>query len=387
MPLRSSFLLIILLGIVSLLGDITYEGARSIIGPYFFSLGASAAVVGFVSGLAEFLGYSLRLISGYLADKIKKYWSITILGYVINLFSVPSLALVKNWFQVGILVITERIGKAIRTPSRDTILSYATSKIGRGKGFGFHEAMDQIGAITGPLIVAWFLFYTKSYKLAFSILIIPAFLAILILLISMLLYPHPQKLEESTVLKRTKGFSKTFWLYAIAIGIYGAGYSDFALIAYHLEKLKILKPEIIPLLYALAMGVDAIAALVFGYLFDKKGFLILIFSILISIPFAPCVFLGNFHIVLLGMIFWGIGMGAQESIIRASVSLFLSKEKRATGYGAFNTIYGLFWFAGSFLMGLFYDISIYLLIIVSLSLQIISIPLLINVYKNSFKTM
>ncbi len=381
MSLRSPFLLVILLGLVSLLGDITYEGARSIIGPYFATLGASATVVGFVAGLGEFIGYSLRLFSGYFTDKVKKYWSVTIIGYIINLFSVPSLALVKTWPQAAILVLTERIGKAIRTPARDTILSYATSKIGRGKGFGFHEAMDQIGAITGPLIMASILFYTKNYKLSFSILLIPAFLAVFILFISIFLYPHPQKFEKEESLTKSKGFSKCFWLYALAIGIYGAGYADFALIAYHLKKTEILNNEWIPLFYAMAMGVDAVAALIFGYLFDKKGFSVLIFSVFISALFAPCVFLGNFYIVLLGMILWGVGMGAQESIMRAAISFFIPKEKRATGYGIFNAFYGFLWFLGSSLLGILYDFSIYALIMVSIILQLLSVPLLIKLSK------
>ena len=387
MTQKSPFLLVIFLGLVSLLGDITYEGARSIIGPYLATLGASATVVGFVAGLGEFIGYSLRLISGYLTDKIKKYWTVTFLGYFINLISVPSLALTKTWFQAICLVLTERIGKAIRTPARDTILSFATSKLGRGKGFGFHEAMDQIGAIIGPIIIASILFYTGSYKLSFTILLIPALLALLILLFSILLYPHPQKFEKEKSSIESKIFSKGFWLYVFAIGIYGAGYADFALIAYHFKKTKILIGSWIPIFYAIAMGIDAISALIFGYLFDKKGFVILIFSVLISFLFAPCVFLGDFKVSLLGMILWGIGMGAQESIMRAAISFFIPKDKRATGYGIFNTFYGFFWFLGSFFLGILYDISVYALIITSITLQLLSIPLLIKLSKTYLNKM
>ncbi len=378
---RSPFLLVVLLGLVSLLGDITYEGARSIIGPYLATLGASATVVGFVAGLGEFIGYGLRLISGYFTDKIKKYWTITFAGYFINLISVPALALTKTWFQAVCLVLAERIGKAIRTPARDTILSYTTSKIGRGKGFGFHEAMDQIGAITGPIIIASILFCTGSYKLSFTILLIPALLALFILFVSIFLYPHPQKFEKEESSIEQKVFSKGFWLYAFAIGIYGAGYTDFALIAYHLKKTEILTGSWIPVFYAIAMGVDAISALIFGYLFDKKGFVILIFSVLISSLFAPCVFLGDFNVVLLGMILWGIGMGAQESIMRAAISFFIPKDKRATGYGIFNALYGFLWFLGSTLLGALYEFSIYALVIISMLLQFLSIPLLISVSK------
>ncbi len=382
MDFKKGFRLVIFLGLVSLFADMTYEGARSIIGPYLATLGASATVVGFVAGLGEFIGYGLRLISGYISDKLKKYWSITLIGYAINLFSVPFLALAKNWIQAVFLVLTERLGKAIRTPARDTILSYITSKLGRGKGFGFHEAMDQIGAITGPLIVSAVLFFTQSYKASFAILIIPAFLALIILIVVMSLCPQPQRYEKKSFYIKNKGFSKNFWIYTIAIGIYAGGFADFALIAYHFKKMEILNYKAIPIFYAIAMGVDAISALIFGFLFDKKGISVLIVAVLISSLSVPLVFLGNYYLVLLGLILWGAGMGAQESIIRAVLPFFVSKEKRATGYGIFNAFYGFFWFLGSTLLGFLYDISIYTLITASITLQLFSIPPLIVLSKS-----
>ncbi len=347
MPSKSPFNLILLLGLVSLFGDLTYEGARSIIGPYLLTLGASATLVGFVAGLGEFLGYALRVISGYLTDRIKKYWGVTLIGYIVNLFSVPALAFAKSPFQVVTLILAERIGKAVRTPARDTILSFASESSGRGKGFGIHEAMDQIGAILGPLFVALLLFSFRDYKVAFIGLLIPALLAISILFLSAFIYQNPQRYEKGASFQGERGrFSSIYWLYVLAMGIYGAGYADFALIAYHFEKKDLIGPSLIPIYYAFAMGVDALSALLFGYLYDIRGLKILIFPILISSLFSPFVFLEELSIPLLGMLLWGIGMGAQESIMRASVSQLTPKEKRATGYGIFNTIFGLFWFLG-----------------------------------------
>lgn len=380
MPSKSPFTLIILLGLVSLFGDLTYEGARSILGPYLLTLGASATVVGFLAGLGEFLGYTLRIISGYLTDRIKKYWSVALVGYAANLFSVPALALAKTPFQVITLVLLERIGKAVRTPARDTILSFATESLGRGKGFGIHEAMDQIGAILGPLFVSLLLFAFGDYKVAFAGLLFPALLAISIFFLAARIYPNPQKFEKEPLIPGEKGrFSSAFWLYVFAMGIYGAGYADFALIAYHFEKKDLLAPSLIPVYYAFAMGVDALSALLFGYLYDKKGLRVLIFPILLSSLFSPFIFLEKFNIPLLGMILWGIGMGAQESIMRASVSQLTPKERRATGYGIFNTLFGLFWFLGSLLLGFLYDYSISTLILVSMGLQLLSLPLLLRI--------
>jgi sugar phosphate permease len=168
---------IILLGIVSLLADMTYEGARSITGPYLAILGASATLVGFVAGFGELMGYTLRFVSGYFADKSRQYWAMTIIGYVVNLLAVPLLALAGNWPLAAMLIIMERIGKGIRTPPRDVMLSHATSQVGQGWGFGLHEAMDQIGAITGPLIVALILYLHGNYQAGFAFLLLPALLA------------------------------------------------------------------------------------------------------------------------------------------------------------------------------------------------------------------
>ena len=380
--MKPATIFIVLLGFVSLFSDMTYEAARSITGPYLEVLGASAALVGLIAGFGEFLGYTLRLISGWLADRTGKYWSITITGYVINLLSVPALALVGQWQLAAVLIMVERIGKAIRNPSRDAMLSHATVKIGRGWGFGLHEAMDQVGAMIGPLIIAGVFYFHGGYREAFGVLLIPAAVAILILIFARILYPSPRDLEITKLFQmETKGLSKVYWLYLFAVALNGAGYADFPLIAYHFKKVATVSEQWIPVFYAVAMGVDALAALLFGYLFDRKGLLVLIISVALSAGFAPLCFLGGFYSALLGMILWGVGMGAQESIMRAAVALLVPMEKRGTGYGVFNTGYGLFWFLGSITLGVLYDFSISTLIVFSVILQLAAIPFLLKVRK------
>jgi len=365
---------IILLGIVSLLADVTYEGARSITGPYLALLGASGTAVGIIAGSGELVGYALRLVSGYIADRTGRYWLITIFGYTVNLLAVPLLALAGRWEIAAALMITERIGKAIRTPSRDTMLSHATKDIGRGRGFGLHEAMDQIGAMTGPLIVAAVLYVKGGYKASFGILLIPAILAITVLSVARHLYPKPKDLEKSSVALETKGFPLVFWIYLCAVALVAAGYVDFPLMAYHFKKGAIASDNWIPVLYAIAMGIDAIAALLFGRLFDRRGVSVLIVAALISSLFAPFVFLGGFYAAIAGIVLWGIGMGAQESIMRAAIANMIPANKRGSAYGIFNAAYGLFWFLGSALMGIFYDVSIPVLIAFSVIVQLASIP-------------
>lgn len=372
---------IVLLGIVSLFADMTYEGARSINGPYLALLGASATTVGFVAGLGELIGHSLRLVSGYITDRIGRYWAITLFGYAMNMIAVPAIALAGRWEIAAILMVTERVGKAIRTPARDAMLSHATKEIGRGKGFGLHEALDQIGAVLGPLIVATVLYFRNGYKTGFAVLLIPAMMAISVLLTARWLYPQPRNLEIVRPELETKGFSRKFWIYLAAVACIAAGYADFPLIAYHFKKTSNVSDAWIPVFYSIAMGVDALAALFFGYLFDKKGLSILIFAALGSMLFAPLVFLGNFPVALAGMAIWGMGMGAQESVMRAAIAGMVPANRRGTGYGIFNTGYGVFWFFGSAIMGMLYDFSLTSLIAFSIITQLAAVPLLFLVRK------
>ena len=371
---------VVLIGVVSLFADMTYEGARSITGQYLGSLGASATAVGIIAGFGELAGYGVRVLSGYLSDRTRGYWTITIIGYVINLLAVPALALAGRWDLAACLVIAERLGKGIRNPARDAMLSHATHEVGRGWGFGLHEALDQIGAVSCPLIVGAVLFFKGTYRYSFALLLIPALLAISILLVARFLYPSPQDMEV-TCQKSAGSFPKVFWLYLAGVGFIAAGYADYPLIAYHFGKGYAISKEWIPVFYAIAMGVDGLAALGFGYLFDRIGFGILVGAAVISAAFAPLVFFGGFSPALIGVILWGIGMGAQESIMRAAIANMISSERRGTAYGIFNTGYGFCWFIGSALMGLLYDISITSLVIFSVAIQLCAVPVLLLVRR------
>ena len=377
---------IVLMGFVSLLADMTYESARSLAGPYLNILGASAVVVGFAAGAGELFGYGLRFFFGLLSDKTQRYWTITIIGYIINMLAVPMLALANHWPLAVSLMIAERIGKAIRNPARDAMLSSATSSVGRGWGFAIHEAMDQIGAMTGPIIVMIVLAVTKnSYKYAYAVLAIPACLAIAIVIISRFIYPHPHKLEKDTTVVDDGKLPKVFWFYLAAVGLIAAGFADYPLVAFHIKQKAIFDDKWIPLLYAIAMGIDGVAALIFGKWYDRVGMLSLASAVVISAFFAIFAFASGPVMIVIGICLWAIGMGAQESIIRAIVADMVPKAKRGTGYGIFNAGYGICWFLGSTVMGLLYDISIPLLITFSMAAQFASLPLLITVKRKLVK--
>lgn len=372
---RSAIKFIILLGFVSLFADITYEGARSITGQYFAILGASGTIVGAVAGFGELVGYGFRLVSGYLSDKTGKYWLMTFIGYGLNLIAVPLLGLAGNWPLAAALIILERFGKAVRNPPRDAMLSCATQETGRGWGFGLHEAMDQIGAITGPLIVSSILFYQGTYQMSFGVLLIPALCALIVLACARMFYPRPQDLEMENPALQVEGFTKKYWFYIAAVCCVGAGYADFSLMAFHFKKTEIVSDVWIPIFFSIAMAADGLSALVFGRLYDKKGIVVLMFATVVAALFAPMAFMGDFNLALVGVILWGIGLGSQESIIRAVVANLVQKNKRGTAYGILNIWFGVFWFLGSFLMGFLYDVSLVSLIIFSISMQLAAIPI------------
>ncbi len=367
---RSAIKFIVLLGIVSLFADVTYEGARSLTGQYLAILGGSGAIVGLVAGFGELVGYGFRLVSGYISDKTGQYWLLTFAGYAINLLAVPLLALAGNWQVAASLIILERFGKAIRSPAKDAMLSYATKEVGRGWGFGLHEAMDQIGAITGPLIVSLVLYYNGTYQMSFALLLIPAICALSVLMAARMLYPNPSDLEKRTPELKIEGFSKKYWLYIAAVSLVAVGYVDFPLIAYHFEKMDEIPKVWIPLFFSVAMAASGLGALVFGKLYDVMGISVLIAATAISMFFVPLVFANGFYMALIGMILWGIGIGSQESIMRAVVADIVQMDKRGTAYGILNTGFGLFWFMGSALMGVLYDVSIFSLIAFSLASQL-----------------
>jgi len=374
---------IILLGIVSLFGDVTYEGARSVTGPYLATLGASASVVGLVAGIGEFVGYALRLASGYLVDRTKAYWLLTFIGYGL-LLSIPLLAFAGYWQLAAVLIILERMGKAIRSPARDTMLSYATKEVGRGWGFAVHEALDQIGAVIGPVVFSLVFLFHGGYREGFTLLWIPALLTLVVLAIARKKVPSPQKLEASgeTSKPNIQGkLPRVFWFYTVFTLFSVAGFANFQLISYHLKVQAIVPDVQIPIIYAIAMGVDALAALLAGKTYDRIGLISLLAVPLLTLPIPFLAFSHSYSLVLMGIILWGVVMGIQETIMRAAIADITPVERRGFAYGIFNTAYGAGWFLGAALMGLLYELSINYLILFAVIMELISIPLFLSIKR------
>ena len=354
---------LILIGLVSLFADVSYEGARSISGAYLATLGVSAFLLGLFLGLGEFFSYALRIVSGYLTDRLSIHWPMVFLGYIMIL-SIPLIAIANSWEIVILLLILERLGKALRTPARDAIISMATSKIGFGKAFGIHEAIDQIGAIIGPLMISIALFAGFGYRESFSILIIPTTIALFLLYFA--------KTEFREGVQRDANIGVSLHSYMLFALFSTSGLASFQLIAFHAELKRLIPPELIPLAYSLAMAIDAFAAIITGRLFDRFGFKSLILIPLLT-PFSVALsFSCN---IFAGIMLFGAVLGMQESIMRAGVAKITTVQKRATAYGTFNAAVGLGFFISGAVFGLLYD-RVELMILFSVICELISLLLL-----------
>lgn len=385
---KQAFLFIVLLGLISLLSDFTHEGARSIYGPFLGLIGASALVISFTSGLGEFIGQALRILTGYIADKTKKYWTMMILGYSVNLLVIPLLMFVQPniWQLAIILILFERVGKGIRAPAKSALVSFTTPHLGVGKAFAIQEALDQFGAFLGPLFVYVVLTLQEGselagYQLAFGLLGIFAILTLVILVYAKAKYPSPDQFEQNER-KSSLSANPRLIMYLVAVVFIALGFVDYPVLAFHLGTLGTINATYIPLLYSFAMGVDAIAALVFGHLFDKKGIISLAISTAISIAITPVFFLidGTFGVVF-GIFLWGISMGAQESILKAVIATLVEKDKRATAYGIFYSVFGASWFIGSLIIGALYEKNILAVVLFTSIAEFIGLIVLIAYSK------
>lgn len=369
-------------GAVSLLADFVYEGARSVTGPLLASLGASALVVGLVTGAGEAAALGLRLVSGPLADRTRRFWGLAIAGYALTVLSVPLLGVVGVLWAACALVIAERVGKAVRSPAKDTLLSHATAATGRGRGFAVHEAMDQVGALIGPLVVAGVLALTGGdYGPALGVLAVPAVAVLGLLVWLRARVPDPEAYEReltptATVADGQGRLPAAFWTYAAFTAATTAGFATFGVLSYHLVVRHLMATAWVPVLYAAAMVVDAIAALATGWLYDRVGARVLVVLPLLAAVVPALAFTNTVGLAVAGSLVWGAAMGVQESTLRATVADLVPSGRRATAYGVFAGVVGAASVVGGTLTGALYGSSIPLLIAVVVAIQVTALILL-----------
>ena len=388
--MSTAMVFILMFSVVSLFSDMTHESASSIRGAFLALLGASATVIGFVSGLGELVGYGMRYVFGRLTDRTHRYWPMIVVGYVLDIIAVPALALVgeHGWVAACALLIVQRMGKAIKKPAKDTVLSFAASQEGAGKSFAIQEMLDQIGAFLGPLLLyVIMLFKTDGsdynrYTFCFAMLAIPGALTLVLLWLTRRRFPNPEKFEPTPTVMVPFKMKGRFVLYIAGISLCAFGFIDYSLVLMHVSRLHLFSVSTLPLLYAGAMLIDAFSALFFGYLFDRWKSLALVASTLLSCTYALFIFgISTQWAIVVGVALWGIGMGAQESLLKAAVTTLVPKQSRATGYGVFECSFGIFWFLGSWLLGALYDYSLTAMIVVSIVAQLAAIPLYVLSHK------
>ena len=369
-----AFTFVLMMGVVNLFSDMTYEGGGSINGQFMALLGASALAISITAGLGEFLGYTLRPVAGYIADKTGRYWTVTFVGYTINLLAVPAMVFAGNWPIAAVFILLERIGRAIRKPTVEAMLSYTTAKHGKGWVYGVNTALDETGATLGPLLIALVLFLKGSYRTGYALLLISGVLALISLVVARKNYPTPTRLEEDRT-ARSGGYSRSYWLYMIAGTCFAAGMMSYELLAFHLITTKIIAVNSIPLLLAFGTGSGVIANLVLGKLYDRFELPTVLCAVFLSALFSPLIFFGGFYGVLAGVVLLGIAYATEDTLITAIIAGVLPKGKRNFAFGLFYLGYGAGWLAGSIVTGFLYGWSLHYLVAFLMIAQLLSLPI------------
>ncbi|HET9877095.1 MAG TPA: MFS transporter [Mycobacterium sp.] len=391
-PALSAWRFVAAFGVVSLLADFVYEGARSITGPLLASLGATGLVVGVVTGVGEAAALGLRLVSGPLADRTRRFWAWTIAGYALTLVTVPVLGIAGTLWVACALVIAERVGKAVRSPAKDTLLSHAASVTGRGRGFAVHEALDQFGAVIGPLTVAAVLAATGGdYAPALGVLALPGVAALALLVWLRLRVPDPAAYERAErgddgietatgggELARAGAWPSAFWLYCGFTALTMIGFATFGLLSFHMVTRGVFPVAAVPVVYAAAMAADALAALASGWSYDRIGGKVLAALPILSALVAVFAFTGNVVTVVVGALLWGAAMGIQESTLRAVVADLVAPPRRASAYGVFAAGMGAATAAGGALTGWLYDVSTGTLVAAVVIIQLLAMLLILG---------
>lgn len=356
-------------GLVSLLADMVYEGARSIIGPYLATLGASAAVVGVAAGAGEFIGYGLRVASGYLVQRSRHYWAWTITGYTLTVLSVPLIGMTHVLAPALVLYGTERLGKAVRSPAKDTLLSHASTRTGRGTAFGVHQAMDQVGAVAGPLLLAAVLAArTGDYQLAFGVLLVPGVLVLVLLAWLWRRVPDPAAYEDgdepasARAPHRRVRLPGVLWRYVGAIAVLSCGVASFPLLAFHAQTRGLVSDAQVPLLFALAMAVDGLTGPLVGRSYDRRGARVLLL-VPVAASAAAITFTENAPLVWIGVAIWGMVNGILDSTVKALVTELVDRDARAAAFGWLAFVRGVGLLVAGAVLGIAYDYSTTLTIV------------------------
>ena len=384
-------------GLVSLAADVVSDGARPLAGPLLAQLGASALLVGLVTGGAEAAAQGLRLVFGPWSDRTGKYWTFTLAGYTLTAVCVPLLALAPLAGAAGlalasVLIIGDRVGKAVRSPAKTVLLAAAAKPVGRGRGFAVHKSLDLAGALLGPLLVAAVLAATGLISAAFAVLAIPAAaaLALLAWLRRRVQDPgnsRPAATTASGGATDAAGhppslFTGRFVLFAVAAFFWSAGLVAFGVISFHLTTTVAVPVAVVPLLYAGAMASAALGALASGVLYDRAGAAVLL-GLPLLIAAVPVLALApGAGLVLAGVLVWGAATGMQDSTVKALIADLVPEFRQGTAYGVFAAFEGAGALAGGALYGALYGSRPLLIAAVAILQAVAVVVLLVTLRKS-----
>ncbi len=379
-------------GVVSLAADMVYEGARSVYGPLLASLGASALIVGLITGAGEAAALVLRLVSGPLADRTRRYWTLTIVGYALTAVCVPLLAVTPRLgaaglVLAGLLIVAERLGKAVRSPAKSALLAEAAGAVGMGRGMGVHKALDQVGAFAGPLLLAALAAAAGGLLWpGLAALAVPGALA-MVMLVVIRRRTEPvrppgaadgHRTERGTIAPPTSLPASFVW-FAVACALCTAGLMTFGLIGFHLAQTDVVPAAGVPLLYAVAMAAAAVAALATGTAYDRIGArVLLVLPVLVAVV-PPLAFTTGLAVAAAGVVVWGAALGVQDSTVKAFVADLVPRQRRATAYGIFAAVQGAGALVGGVTAGTLYESSLTWLLVAVAAAQAVAILILVPV--------
>jgi MFS family permease len=374
---------VVWLGVVSLLVDLVYEGARSITGPFLASLGASALTVGLVTGAGEAAALGFRLFSGPGADRTGRYWRWMVIGYVLTAVCVPLMALAPALGAAGLvfgsaMVLLERTGKAVRSPAKSVLLAVAARTVGRGRGFGVHKALDQTGAFLGPLLVAGVVAVTTHQWVGLLVLAVPGAVALGVLGWMHGYVGDPER-PVATADAPLVRLPRTFFVYAVACALTTVGLMTFGVISFHLVHEHLVTVALVPVVYAAAMGVEALASLGTGFGYDRVGGGTLLVLPVVVAAVPVLVFSDRVAAAVAGVLLWGAATGVQDSTVKALVADLVPSSRLATAYGAFAAFQAVAALAGGGLAGWLYDTDRGVLVGVVVAAQVVALALLAGV--------
>jgi MFS family permease len=386
-------------GLVSLAADVVSDGARPLAGPLLAQLGASALLVGLVTGGAEAAAQILRLVFGPWADRTRRYWTFTLAGYALTVVSIPLLALAPVTGAAGLvlactLILGDRVGKAVRSPAKTVLLAAAAKPIGRGRGFAVHKSLDLAGALLGPLLVSAVLAVTGVLTAAFAVLALPASAAMFLLVRLRRRVPDPGARAQAeqptsssppTAAQPPPVITGAFLLFGVAAFFWSAGLVAFGVISFHLTTTAAVPVAVIPLLYAAAMGAAALGALASGVVYDRTGgAVLLVLPLLIAavpvLALAPAT-----GFILAGVLAWGTATGVQDSTVKALIADLVPELRQGTAYGVFAAFEGAGALAGGALYGALYEARPLLVGSVGV-LQAVAVVVLLAALRKSRRT-